>query len=179
MRVGFDHRFAGSLGLFIGLLSLRVVREDLRPGRRNKNSSMITERPSSPVYMQRNRYAAQPQVTGNVWNSAIKNYRAAKLERGIIRSHIPAQHQFGESVPIGPRQSVAADRHLIANDRPASLWHARNAMLCQCFDERTFSRSRSSCDYEQAVGRCEFHGVSFLILTPAASLELKPDLCSH
>lgn len=70
-----------------------------------------------------------------------------------VGAHLPGQHQFGEQLPVSPRQRRAADRGLVFDDPTARLPGGGEPALHQPIEQRGLAGARPTGQDEEPI-RC-------------------------
>ncbi len=77
-----------------------------------------------------------------------------------VGTHLPRQHQRREGLSIVSRQGIAANVHLILNDRSADFRHVTHAVSYWCIDQARFARPWTAGDDVKMIGYALSHRVS-------------------
>src|SRR5579871_4177638 len=117
--VRLDHGIVGTDRFLKILLSLSILLEDFFPRRSDEDLAIVAKCFGSFVHVRRRWKARQTQIPKHVGNSAVEEHRPGDVLRKMVRTHLPAEHEFGKQGAVVPGQGAAADQYLMLDQSSA------------------------------------------------------------
>jgi len=148
----------GALGFLQRLPPLRILREDLRPGRADEDAPIVAAACDGPLEMRRPGEADEVEIACDVRDAAVEEDQAIPVQMAAMGGEVVRQHELGIERRVCGRQGRPADRLLVADDGAAGFGRDRMARRRERGKQGRLAGAGAAGEHEEAIGGVVRHG---------------------